>query len=224
MSVSNDDFASLAGSRAGMYDFLASLCAKPYAKQEVELMKYAGDISSSPLPVDLKSGLKALSLCGPESSETDWETGLQVDWTKLFRGVARGYGPPPPYEYAYHGGSGGGTIWAVRQAYSQQGLEFPLESGESPDFIGVEFKFMSSLASKEAAAWKRGRDEAIRLISSERQFAVEHLRSWVPKYCEEARKMASTPFYKAVIQLIESVVSWDASLLERLEVTASDSL
>ena len=56
-----------------------------------------------------------------------------------------------------------------------------------PDYIGVEFKFMSTLASEESKAWVNDPTKAMKVVEDERRFAQEHLRQWIPRFCGEAK-------------------------------------
>ena len=51
---------------------------------------------------------------------------LGVDRTRLYRGVAPGYGPPPPYESVWSsGGEGTAILQAVAGVYREAGLARP---------------------------------------------------------------------------------------------------
>ena len=88
---------------------------------------------------------------------------LAVDWTKLFRGVQKGYGPPPPYESVYLGGGilHGPITDRVAREYESHGVKILEPKNELPDFIAVELAFMSALANKEAKAWEGGDGDCV---------------------------------------------------------------
>lgn len=213
----------MASARSGMYGFLAGLCAMPSKAtiQEIAGRSLAFSNSGS-LPPGLTDALRALMSYKPDFTGGGLETDLQVEFTKLFRGVSKGYSPPPPYESVYRDGLlQGRTAREVAAAYSANGLELSKGSKELPDYIGVELKFMSMLASKEAEAWKSKSGRGLDLIRAQRQFAKEHILTWIPRFCARAEKLATSDFYRASMRLLQTAVEWDASLLNGLEETAS---
>lgn len=218
------DFASLAAARSGMYDFLAGLCTKPTAKEIDAILRHPIDLPGDIVPESLRKSLEAFQACFSEVSKEGTEQSLQVDWTRLFRGVAKGYSPLPPYESVYKEGLlQGPTAKSVARLYATNGVGLPNTSKELPDYIGVEFKFMSTLASKEAEAWCADASKAEQLIEGQLLFAREHLQAWVPRFCDEAQKFARTDFYRAAIQVIRSISEWDSILLDALEETVSNA-
>lgn len=208
-----------------MYDFLAGLCVRPSAESLGAVLKHPLSLPKNTKVLDgPRRALDALQSSRPDFSKEDAELRLQVEWTRLFRGVAKGYSPPPPYESVYRDGLlGGPTVVSVTQLYARNGVGLSSKSTEMPDYIGVEFKFMSTLASKEAEAWSADTSKALELIDVQRQFARDHLRPWVPRFCAEATKVAKTDFYRAVIKVIRSISEWDAALLEGIEGSASNA-
>lgn len=224
-SLTSADFASLASARSKMYDFLASFCVKPSALAvRAMLLQPVAAPSGRSVPLSLKNAIQSLRSSSPDFSKEGAELSLQVEWTRLFRGVAKGYSPPPPYESVYKEGVLGGKVsQTVADAYARSGISVSSASTELPDFIGVEFKFMSTLADKEAKAWGSDPEEARLLIEAQRQFAADHVRPWVPRFCEKARKLAETDFYRAVADLLQAVTEWDAALLEGIGETASSA-
>ncbi|MDG7007432.1 MAG: molecular chaperone TorD family protein [Nitrososphaerota archaeon] len=220
-ALTRSDFVSLATARAGMYDFLAILCIKPSAQTVGSLMKRSVNLAGRTAPKALKEAMVGLQSSRPDLS-SDGELALQVDWTRLFRGVAKGYSPPPPYESVYKEGLlGGPTSQAVARIYATNGLGLSDKSNEMPDYIGVEFKFMSTLASEESKAWGSDPSKAVKIIEDEKRFVQERMRQWIPRFCGEAKKLAKTEFYRSVADVIRSILDWDAQLIESIDETAN---
>jgi TorA maturation chaperone TorD len=223
LSLTDRDLSSMAGARSGMYDFLAGLCAKPSRDIVEAVLNYSFDPpNDTSLPVGLREALETFKTHKPKPGE-DLASELQVEWTKLFRGVTKGYSPPPPYESVYmEGVLQGKTTRTISRTYMEHGVGLSEDSAELPDYIGVEFRFMSALASKEAKAWGVDRSRALELIGAQKRFARAHLQSWIPRFCAEAERLATTDFYRATAQLMRSVVEWDVTLLDSIEQTASN--
>ena len=105
---------------------------------------------------------------------------------------------PSPYESLYHFPQGetpklwGKTTREVKAFYESTGLTLDEETTLVPDHLALELLFMSYL---------------IRNALAEQQeiFLKEHLL-WVPEYCDEVRKHASTPFYREVATLLKEFI------------------
>jgi len=130
-------------------------------------------------------------------------TELGVDFTKLVRGIKKGYGPPPPYESVWRGED---RVWGyyteeVLKFYEKAGIGMDLED-EIPDFLGLELKFLSLLSYHESKALEEGKgEEAKRFQELQKEFLKEHLLQWAPRYLAEMYLQAETDFYKGVASL-----------------------
>lgn len=132
--------------------------------------------------------------------ESDVVENMAVNFTKLFRGIKKGYGPPPPYESVWRreGRVMGEYTQKVLRMYSEADLGMDI-SDELPDYIGIELKFMSLLSWREKDAWN-GSDinELKRVISLQSRFLNEHIMRWVPQFLNIMQKETDSAFYKAV--------------------------
>jgi len=175
---------------------------------------------------DLRNNLKALDMHGDELSELiglivesiegderELSERLAVEFTRLFRGIKKGYSPPPPYESVYMGEGmvmGEATL-SVLKFYSEAGFGIIDEEEGPQDYIGVELKFMSLLCYKEMESWKAGRsDQGERYLELERRFLDEHILQWVPDFCRRVEAEAKEEFYVGVARLTESFLRIDA--------------
>jgi len=132
-------------------------------------------------------------------------TELAKDRTRLLRGIMRGYGPPPPYEFVYAGYKEAEAIKEnkqVRQAYAAAGVKVLEEVKLSPDYIGVELDFMRYVTQAEAQAWSEGCfEKAHEMLQKQHAFLQDHIVSWMPKYLEEMFKEARLDFYRGIAKL-----------------------
>ncbi|CUS85123.1 chaperone TorD involved in molybdoenzyme TorA maturation [Candidatus Kryptonium thompsonii] len=143
---------------------------------------------------------------------------LQVDFTKLTRGIKRGYGPPPPYESVWRGSSSIMSEWTekVLRFYAEAKIGMDLED-ELPDHIGIELKFMSLLCYKEMEMWNKGKIEsAFEVLERENDFLKFYLLAWTPFYLNEMEKEAETDFYKGVALLTKSFLYFDKEVIEEI--------
>jgi TorA maturation chaperone TorD len=142
---------------------------------------------------------------------------LGVDRTRLYRGVAPGYGPPPPYESVWNGsGQGTAVLQAIAAIYREAGLARSPDATERIDYIGVELDYMHEMASREAAAWaSETRDTAHQTLKAQSAFATDHL-GWVLPFVDKALEQAETDFYKGHLQMLRQFVAEDQERLQAL--------
>lgn len=134
---------------------------------------------------------------------------LGVDRTRLYRGVAKGYGPPPPYELVWSKkGEDYGVLQTVSRVYREAGLEPPADIKERLDHISVEMGFLQELAQNEALAWNSGDDQtASRWLERQRDFMENHFGEWVPFFIEKAFEYVETDFYRGHLLMLRGFIA-----------------
>jgi TorA maturation chaperone TorD len=126
---------------------------------------------------------------------------LKRDWTKLFRGVSPDYGAKPPYEQLFSGGEVAETVVGLAKIYTDYGLK-PQE--ERHDYIGVEFAFLAIAAANAVEAYERGDSGAFAdSAKAFKDFLENHPKRWFPNFKKAALPIASTDFYRGVLELTE---------------------
>ncbi len=126
---------------------------------------------------------------------------IKEDFTRLLWGPEA---PLQPYEglYVYDEKEGpvlwGKTSMSVMQAYASAGLAMQDELSYPPDHIAIEFIFVSYLMENQLV------DELI-------EFFENHIMKWVPKFCEQLEKEASTEFFKDIARLTKEIIEADYS-------------
>jgi TorA maturation chaperone TorD len=140
---------------------------------------------------------------------------LGVDRTRLYRGVAKGYGPPPPYEMVWtREAQDFSILQVIAGAYRQVGLEPSPEVRERLDYISVELDFIRELALREAAAWECGDETtAGSLLATQEAFMRQHLGSWAPGFIEKALEHVKTDFYKGHLCMLRGFINNDRLVL-----------
>ena len=210
--------AAAASARAGAYSFLALLCNQRPERSLVQRLRDLGvdglvnavDVGEAEGPV--RRGLQEMAdfvLETAEVPDTEVQEILAVDWTRLFRGVRPGYGPPPPYEGVYTDGDGLRAMHAVAHVYHTYGVT-PAQggAGNRPDYLGLELDFLRYACEQQALAYEQGEEEIVeRWTEAERAFLTEHTAKWAPAYCERADGEARTGFYKGALHLIKGVLN-----------------
>ncbi|ADC65408.1 cytoplasmic chaperone TorD family protein [Ferroglobus placidus DSM 10642] len=204
---------SLAEMRSKVYWLLSDFYLKKPDKKFLKELKQK-------LPENVEEFSDAIELIKSSLDDDldDLSERLAVEFTRLFRGIKKGYSPPPPYESVYRGEERvmGETTLAVMKFYSEAGFGI-IEEEEGPqDYIGVELKFMSLLCYKEMEAWGKDSEKAREFLELEMRFLREHILQWVPKFCQVVEAESKEPFYVGVARLTKRFVELDAENLEKL--------
>jgi TorA maturation chaperone TorD len=162
---------------------------------------------------DVSQGLQEMGFyleVTSEDSEEFVEQELGVDWTRLFRGIRPGYGPPPPYEGVYREGEASPTdvLQSVMRVYHEHAVDLDEKAANRPDYIGIELDFLRHLNECEAEAWEKGEDLTARSVQeAEKLFMINHLGRWAWKFCNLAIEEAKTDFYRGFIRLTKGVLN-----------------
>lgn len=138
-------------------------------------------------------------------------TDLQVEFTRLLRGVGKSSGAPEPYESMVREGRlFGDATEAVAAAYLEAGYQDLVPDAGPPDHVGTELRFMSVLCFREMEAWAAGDEEGARnWIEREQRFLDEHLLRWVPQHCQRIAELTTHAFYLAVATLAAAACKQD---------------
>ncbi len=206
-----------AEARATMYMFLAQMFNERPDAALVQRLRSLGSewiaqlAQAIDLPETVAPGINEIASFVEASAgapEDEVALSLAVDWTRLFRGVAPGYGPPPPYEGVYV--SGDVEPAAVLQAVVTDYLKHNVATQDGvnrPDYIGLEFDFLGLLAEREQAAWESGDSAAAAdQRRAAQEFFYQHAGRWVALYCDKAIGQAQTDFYRGLLRITRAMV------------------
>jgi TorA maturation chaperone TorD len=220
--IHRDQRAQSSEMRSQVYAFLSHLYVVPPDREFVMKMQ-DGQMAAAfdalrveEMPEAIQEGVRQiqsyLSDCAklPANRVLD---DLAVEHTRLLRGIKRGYGPPPPYESVYHGEEGSGiwhTVAEIRRCYAAAGAGVPADSGEMPDYIGLELDFLRHIAAKEGQAWRSGREaEAEQWRRREEGFLRDHILTWVPRFCDLMHEDAKLGFYRGLAAVTKGFLLCD---------------
>lgn len=136
---------------------------------------------------------------------------LQVEFTRLLRGIGKSCGAPEPYEsMVLEGRLYGDTTEMVAMAYAEAGYQDLVPDAGPPDHVGTELRFMSVLCFREMEAWAACDEEgAGRWLEREQRFLDEHLLRWVPQHCQRIAELTTHAFYLAVAKLAAAACPQD---------------
>ncbi len=211
-------FAEIARERAKTYSTLATIFNQRPDQTLVDNLMAAGAAffaelleRTGPNP-GAQRGISEISQFVAQAKGSpveDIALSLQVDWTRLFRGVQPGYGPIPPYEglYVNQGASDFEVMQAVTAFYGGYGMLPNEEAGNRPDYIGLELEFLRCACEQQAEAWEKGDDElSDKWLSAEHNFILTHLGRWGATYCDRAIEEARTDFYRGFARLTKGLL------------------
>ncbi|MEE9285296.1 MAG: molecular chaperone TorD family protein [Dehalococcoidia bacterium] len=173
---------------------------------------------------ELERGLKTVGKYWKEVRDVpqaELATRLGVDRTRLFRGLKKGQGPPPPYESVYRGQESvmGDSTLGVRKAYADAGYQQPPGNNEIPDYVGVELDFLRHLSGEEATAWATGdRSRALVSLNRQREFLAGHVLQWVTIFCDEVVRHAQEGFYKGMARVTKAVIILESYRLRETSI------
>lgn len=114
----------------------------------------------------------------------------------------------PPYESLYNfevgekPGLWGKAAREVQTYYEAAGLILDEEIQPVPDHLAVELLFMSYLV-------ENGH------IEKQITFVEKHLVNWVPEYCDQVYKHATTTFYREVAELLKEFVLSEYEIMSK---------
>lgn len=160
----------------------------------------------------------ALASVDPTLAAGDWsalaEAGdgdeLAVEYTRLFD-VGSG-GPPCPLYGGVYGGARMTTMEETLRFYRHFGLGLAEAPRELPDHLVTELEFLHFLTYREAECAERGED-ASAFERAARDFVARHPGRFVPKLRARLAKNAPPPFYRALTERLEALLSFDQAAL-----------
>jgi len=174
------------------------------------------------LPEDISSGARLMLeylRAWPVSEISGLSEALGVERTRLYRGVAPGYGPPPPFEAVWTTRNDTVTkiLQSLAEVYRRSGMALTAELRERPDSISVELEFQRQLVLREEEFWRKHASKKAReCIRQQLAFLTEHLAAWVPRFIEEALLQAQTGFYRGHLTMLRGFLADEQDYLQTL--------
>jgi TorA maturation chaperone TorD len=202
--------------RGATYWLLARLILEAPTSALLEELKQTLDSSAidsaQPLGPEVLALREAVSAATAGSPA---DTDLQVEHTRLWRGLSKQYGPPPPYESVIREDRlPGDATTAAAAEYASAGLDPEVADAGPADHLAVELRYLALCSTQEAAAWK-AEDRALAAEWNGRQlrFLDEHLLRWAPAHCAEVGESARTRYHRAVAALLARALALGRSEL-----------
>jgi putative dimethyl sulfoxide reductase chaperone len=150
-------------------------------------------------------------------SENDFRE-IRTDYTRLFIGLDTL--PTAPWESVYFNRERlvfQEQTLQVREWYSRFGLQVEKLNREPDDHIGLEFLFISHLASLSLQAIENADQTGLdKALQAQRDFLSEHLLRWGPVWAGLVKQHAATDFYRGIAHLAHGSLY---ALAETLDVS-----
>ncbi len=121
---------------------------------------------------------------------------------------------------------GDSTIW-VKRFIETTGLSIANNWDSIPDHIAIELELMQRLTDYEAKLWgsdplpeTENTDKQLsQCLRAQEQFLRQHLCTWIPQFCQRVSQVSTSPFYRQMAALTESLVLSDAE-----QITAAQTV
>jgi putative dimethyl sulfoxide reductase chaperone len=225
MGASLEKLTELIKNRAQLYSFFSRIYMREVDEELLLNMK-----RSIPINIDdtemAGAYNKLREILERSQINEEYIENLAADFASLFLGIGR-Y-PAYPYESVYLSQEGiimGESRDKVLKMYLKEGLQKMDWFKEPEDHIAIELEFMAFLCLKMQEALSAGSlDTVLRLIETQRDFFEKHLKSWVPKFCDDIIKHAfKYDFYQAMANITKRyILLEEATVLQMAKELKND--
>ncbi len=202
-----------------MYAFLARFYRQEVDQELVECMRVVNFTSELDVP-EVAEGYRIMDQY-LKSAGDNVVVDLAVDYARIFLGCGPKQGEGAfPYESVYT--SQRGLIMQeardeVVAVYRTEGLVRDQVFNEPEDHIAFELVFMEYLCRKVQEALQQGDDEtASSYLKKQKDFIQKHLMNWIPGFCDDVERIATTDFYKAVAKITVGYLKMEQELIEEV--------
>ena len=160
-------------------------------------------------------------------AQGDVLTELAADYVRSFLGAGiDGHAAAYPFESVYTSEKhllmedARNQVLAI---YRSMGLESADDWKEPEDHIALEFELMKIACDRAAEALRAGDEEAaVKLMTTQLNFAADHLLNWVPQFAHDVEHFAKTDLYRGLAHLTVGFVCEDAEFLKELLADEGD--
>jgi len=220
--MTHEELAAAAESRSRFYWWLAGWLLNVPTQADLQSLREMSGVADQVAP-ELADALGGFIAAADAVPDTERESRLGAEYTRLFGGLSQDVAPPPPFESVWREDRlvGEATL-AVLDAYQQAGFA-DIDATPGPqDHLAVELKFMSLLALREQEAWLAGNEASVdtRLIQ-QRDFLDQHALTWIPLWVARIIQDSREPFYKHLAELVGAFLALDRQHLQDLLTSES---
>ena len=109
----------------------------------------------------------------------------------------------------------------VLAIYRSAGLDKQDTWKEGEDHIALELEFEQIMATRTVEALRKGdEDEAVALLTTQKNFLEDHLAAWAPMMTSDMKRFAQTDLYRGLAYLTDGFLQTDQTVLD--DVLAED--
>ncbi len=176
VSMTEDSLLSFSENRSRFYWFLSEFYNEmPSADFLSQLRSKLSTVDIS-LPDELGESILQIQDILQSDDFEALSVRLLKEYTRLMRGVKKGYGPSPPYESVFRGERrvGGEVTLEVNNFYQRAGFGFDFPGPK--DYLGVELRFMAFLCLEE--------------MSARKELDSEKVEKWLKSHASDLDKLA----------------------------------
>ncbi|MEM2704198.1 MAG: molybdopterin-dependent oxidoreductase, partial [Candidatus Bathyarchaeia archaeon] len=142
---------------------------------------------------------------------------LNIEFTRLFRGLRPSYSIPPPYEtlYIYNLTPNDSlrVMYDILTYYKEANAKLTNECRERSDHISIELGFMQYLSEKLIQALEdEDEKRVIKYLEIGKRF-LSRLKAWIPLFCEKAFYSTDVDLFKGVLLLLKEFIHVDFSFM-----------
>lgn len=219
MPDDESDLEALMLQRQAMYEFLARIFRSEADQELLEALMCAGlDRETGVQEID--NGYRALAgwLATVNGTTVD---ALRIEYARIFLGAGlKGGGAAFPYESVYTSPRGLLMQEArdrVVDWYRTQGLQLAAGVADAEDHLAIELEFVAYLCGSAARAYSSGEmEQAQRYLRAQKAFVAGHLLNWVPRFCGDVERLASSGFYRSIAHIASAYLVEDHELLAQM--------
>ncbi len=221
--ASIDELIELIEQRAATYGLLSRLFRVEVEQElldELHGMRFPASTGNA----DVDEGYLRLA----KYLSNTWEnslTDLAVDYTRVFIGHGiDAFSAAYPFESVYTSEKrllmqeARDEVLAI---YRSAGLDKQDTWKEGEDHIALELEFEQIMATRTVEALRKGdEDEAVALLTTQKNFLEDHLAAWAPMMTSDMKRFAQTDFYRGLAYLTDGFLQTDQTFLD--DVLAED--
>ncbi len=215
--ILDSELKEILASRSASYTFLARVYQQEPTIELLQSLVTAVNAN----PDETGEGEQTLNsylrgLAGQDLSQPVSE--LATEYAGMF--LNAGKHPVHPFESVYTSAEKllmQGAYQDIVKEYRQAGLTRAHGFNEPEDHLALEFEFMAHLGRKSQEALEAGNLVAgLEYLEKQHAFLKEHLLVWVPRFCQDVKRVAQSGFYLGIAALTLEILNAETETLPEL--------
>lgn len=134
---------------------------------------------------------------------------IAADRTFLVRGITK-QGPRPPYGLLHAGSDPAASMIKLKQRYREAGFPLEEDTGEAPDYLGVQLAFMAAVLGRAA----NSPEERDALLRAADEFLRLYVAPTVRSYTAEAIDAATTGYCCGMLMMLQEFIDTEEARMQ----------